>query len=294
MKKKDVKLAVLGNKGEKKDKATVVTKAISNPQVSATSSASAKQPKLTKLQEQMKKTLAGGKFRFLNEQLYTTTGEEAFTLFQSKPELFDEYHEGFRAQVESWPQNPVDIFIADLQKMPKDTVIADLGCGDAQISKELERTKHKNVLSFDLVAKNDHVTACDIAHLPLEDTTVDVAIFCLSLMGTDFLKFLKEAYRVLKPNGQLRIAEVISRFTDVDAFVAALKALGFELKHLDSSNKMFIMLDFIKPGPESAGNGAKKGKKGNKKQNKREELSEVGLEVLDGPSLLKPCIYKKR
>jgi len=144
----------------------------------------------------MKKTLAGGKFRFLNEQLYTTTGEEAFGLFQSKPELFDEYHEGFRSQVELWPQNPVDIFISQLTPMSKDTVIADLGCGDAQISAELP--KH-NVLSFDLVAKNERVTACDIAHLPLADNSVDVAIFCLSLMGTDFLKFLKEAYRVLKP-----------------------------------------------------------------------------------------------
>lgn len=191
--KADVQSAVQGKKGKKEKKAAAPTPAPVAPVVAAPQT---KQPKLTKLQEQMKKTLAGGKFRFLNEQLYTTTGEEAFDLFQSKPELFDEYHEGFRSQVELWPQNPVDIFISQLRPMSKDTVIADLGCGDAQISAELP--KH-NVLSFDLVAKNERVTACDIAHLPLADNSVDVAIFCLSLMGTDFLKFLKEAYRVLKP-----------------------------------------------------------------------------------------------
>ncbi|KAF9271659.1 25S rRNA (adenine645-N1)-methyltransferase, partial [Linnemannia elongata] len=200
--KKDVKSAVQDKKKNKKEEAAPTTTTKKEKKAAATPAPApvapaAKQPKLTKLQEQMKKTLAGGKFRFLNEQLYTTTGEEAFDLFQSKPELFDEYHEGFRSQVELWPQNPVDIFISQLKPMSKDTVIADLGCGDAQIAAELP--KH-NVLSFDLVAKNDRVTACDIAHLPLEDASVDVAIFCLSLMGTDFLKFLREAYRVLKPN----------------------------------------------------------------------------------------------
>ncbi|KAF9360225.1 25S rRNA (adenine645-N1)-methyltransferase [Mortierella sp. AD094] len=298
MTKADVKSAVQDEKEKKDKKKGKAAEPTPAPAAAKATPAAPvtqqKQPKLTKLQEQMKKTLAGGKFRFLNEQLYTTTGEEAFELFQSKPELFDEYHEGFRSQVELWPQNPVDIFLSELKKMPKDTVIADLGCGDAQISEELMKKQYKNVLSFDLVAKNERVTACDIAHLPLQDGSVDVAIFCLSLMGTDFLKFLKEAHRVLKPNGQLKIAEVISRFTDVDAFVSALKALGFELKHSDSSNKMFILFDFIKPDPNLANSKSKKSKKGNKKQKVEEETEDVDVEELDGSSLLKPCIYKKR
>ncbi|KAF8958000.1 25S rRNA (adenine645-N1)-methyltransferase, partial [Haplosporangium bisporale] len=105
MTKAQVKSAAQSKK-EKKEKKEAPAPTPAKKAAPASAPTPIAQPKLTKLQEQMKKTLAGGKFRFLNEQLYTTTGEEAFDLFQSKPELFDEYHEGFRSQVESWPQNP--------------------------------------------------------------------------------------------------------------------------------------------------------------------------------------------
>ena len=42
---------------------------------------------------------------------------------------------------------------------------------------------------------------------------MDVAVFCLALMGTDYPAFLEEARRVLKPSGTLWIAEVRSRFS---------------------------------------------------------------------------------
>jgi len=93
--------------------------------------------------------------------------------------------------------------------------------------------------------------------------------------------------------GQLKIAEVVSRFVDVEAFVAALKALGFELKHSDASNKMFIMFDFVKPDPNVT-NGGKKGNRGNKGSKQKGHESSVDVNALDEPSLLKPCIYKRR
>ena len=65
------------------------------------------------------------------------------------------------------------------------------------------------------------VTACDMAHTPLEKSSVDVAVFSLvgecqlcsslqSLMGTNFAEYLAEAHRVLKKSGLLRVAEVSS------------------------------------------------------------------------------------
>ncbi|KAI9255319.1 methyltransferase-domain-containing protein [Sporodiniella umbellata] len=296
-KSKKQKLQKLLAKSEEKAKENVKEKAKGNAKEKA-SVAKVEEGELTALQKKMKAKLSGARFRWLNEMLYTTVGKQSFELFQDKPELFDEYHEGFRHQVESWPENPVNIMIDQLARLPKKTVIADLGCGDAMIAQTL--TEH-GVLSFDLVAKNAWVTACDISRLPLEAGSVDVAVFSLSLMGTNYIDFLKEAHRVLKPGGELKIAEVVSRFSDLDGFISLLETLGFDFMDREEDNTMFVMLYFTKQAEDRAleeeddgmlaglsktqiralkkGAGVKKSSK--KLQSKAREL-------------LKPCLYKKR
>ncbi|KAJ1656191.1 25S rRNA (adenine645-N1)-methyltransferase [Dispira simplex] len=226
---------------------------------------------MTPLQRQMAKKLAGARFRHINEQLYTTPGHQSFTLFQKQPDIFHDYHRGFRSQVESWPVNPVDVLIDYIRQQPQNTVVADMGCGEAKIAQSVTQRVH----SFDLVAANDHITPCDIAHTPLGDNVVDVVVFCLALMGTNYLDFLREAHRICKPRGKLLIAEVVSRFTDIDAFVALLEMLGFTLVRKDDSNKMFILLELIKVR--------------SRKQQKNNDI-----DLASAPSLLKPCIYKRR
>ena len=81
----------------------------------ATYPGSNKGKKLSLLQKKMQGKIQGAQFRFLNEQLYTTTGTHAFDQFQKEPELFDVYHAGFRQQVVGWPVNPLDQIISWLQ-----------------------------------------------------------------------------------------------------------------------------------------------------------------------------------
>lgn len=45
------------------------------------------------LLEQMRSKLSGGRFRMLNEQLYTSEGQHAFHMMQGQPELYRQYHE---------------------------------------------------------------------------------------------------------------------------------------------------------------------------------------------------------
>ena len=140
---------------------------------------------LTSLQQQMQRKLAGAKFRWINELLYTKESREAVKLFSDKPEMFQivrvkivmrpnsyvvrfilksllpQYHDGFRSQVESWPTNPVDVFIDYLRRKPPTTVVADMGCGEGKVAQTLH--KQLKIHSFDLASPNEHVVACDIA-----------------------------------------------------------------------------------------------------------------------------------
>jgi hypothetical protein len=88
---------------------------------------------LSDMQAKMKAKLEGGRFRFINEKLYTTQGREAFTLFQKQPDLFDVYHDGYRNQVEKWPENPLDVFINFFNTKPEKLIVADFGCGEARL-----------------------------------------------------------------------------------------------------------------------------------------------------------------
>lgn len=191
--------------------------------------------------------LAGGRFRWLNEALYTRDGSGAWALLSGEPAMFAEYHEGFRKQTAAWPRQPLDECIAWLRRCPTTWAVADFGCGDARLAAAAPQA---TVHSFDLVAAAPGVVACDMCAVPLPDGAVQAAVFCLSLMGTDYGLALAEAHRVLAPRGALWIAEVRSRFEGaqggVDAFVRALAALGFTLRSRDESDTMFAVLRLVK------------------------------------------------
>ena len=106
-------------------------------------------------------------------------------------------------------------------------VIGDFGCGEAKRAEAL--ADRHTVHSFDHVAVNDGVVACEMTHVPLGDETLDVAIFSLSLMGANFTDYLRESHRTLKLDGRLHIIEATARFTDRDRFVRDLQSLGFDV-----------------------------------------------------------------
>ena len=94
-------------------------------------------------------------------------------------------------------------------------------------------------------------------------------------MGTNFPDFLREANRVLKTGGKVFIAEVVSRFADIDAFSQKyiLNYSGFKLLKLNKLEDFFYIMVCKKVAESKV-----------MPNNKMEEYS----------AQLKPCLYKKR
>uniref|UniRef100_A0A8D8MW57 Ribosomal RNA-processing protein 8 n=1 Tax=Culex pipiens TaxID=7175 RepID=A0A8D8MW57_CULPI len=220
----------------------------------------------TDFRSKLVESLKGSRFRFLNEQLYKTTGEEAKKLFHQDPAAFQAYHEGYRHQIVQWSINPLDRIVKSIKKLPENYIVADFGCGEARLA---ESVPHK-VYSLDLVAANDSVIACDMANTPLETNSINVVVFCLSLMGTNLRDFLLEANRIMKTGALLKIAEVSSRFDDVKEFVDNVQKCGFLVENKDLNHKLFYFFHF------------KKVRTVDKSSFKGKHFS------------LKPCLYKKR
>ena len=223
--------------------------------------------KRTALHSKMASKMEGARFRWINEQLYTTTGHQAKQMFDEDPSLFDIYHTGFSTQVSKWPLNPLEKIIAYVKSLPPDFVVADFGCGEAKLAHSVPHTVH----SFDLVATNSSVIACDMAHVPLAKRSVDVVVFCLSLMGSNVSDFIREARRVVKKGGLLKICEIASRIDSVEDFVGSVESFGFKLVRKDIISKMFLDFEF-----------------------KATAVAKQG-ENSSAPSIhLNPCIYKRR
>ncbi|CAG9573118.1 conserved hypothetical protein [Leishmania major strain Friedlin] len=221
------------------------------------------------LLDHFRERLNASTFRLLNEQVYNAPTTLASRLLREEA-TFRDYHTGYHQQLMQWPINPNKLivesllgdrrgrFLANKGKsmpghIPPSWVVADMGCGEAQIAAAL-KPKGYTVHSFDFFALNSLVTVADTTKVPLADNHVDVCVFSLSLMATDYVKSLFEAFRVLKPKRLLKIIEVRSRVPFPRKFAELVEDIGFDVDYSDVAGDYFVAFDFIKKDGQAAAN----------------------------------------
>jgi hypothetical protein len=189
-----------------------------------------------------------GDFTRMNNRWYASSSDKTHARLEVNPEEWGHYHTEYRELRKSWPIIPFEEEIRWLEKR-EGLVVGDFGCGEAQIAARVSE-RHK-VHSFDHVAINPSVVACDVAGVPLDNEVLDVAIFCLSLMGSNFTDYLREARRCLRLDGRLHIWEPISYFDDIEKFCDGLSRLGFDVMSPRKEGQ-FMRIDAVRNTTEPA------------------------------------------
>ena len=89
---------------------------------------------------------------------------------------------------------------------------------------------------------DDSVIECDISKLPLESNKVDVCVFCLSLMGSNYGEYLREGSRILKPYGTMFISEPKKKWeNNSDKLTSELENVGIKvIDNYTSSRFLYI------------------------------------------------------
>ena len=175
---------------------------------------------------------------YSSESIITSTHQKASTSTSSRMhEWFGEdksrwkdYHKVREENIKDWVENPITVIAERLNENLGQT-IADLGCGMNRL-KDLVKN-YKAWYSFDHCAVDPSVVEADCSdlHKYLGDESVDSAVFCMSLWGTNYLDSIKEAHRYLKTGGTLYVVEPKDK-VDQSVLLGEVVQLGFNLTNL--------------------------------------------------------------
>ena len=180
----------------------------------------------------------------IHQKANTSTSKHMHDWFINNPDAWKEYHKQREITKSTWEEDPVDVIAQEINERHDTNIIADLGCGLAKLSKIIKSPN--KVISIDHYSEDPNVIKADISNLKeyIEDNSVDITVFCLSLWGTNYLDYIKEAYRITSKRGFMYIVEPNNEF-DFDKLKEDVKQLGFN-KICETIRNKFTYLTFIK------------------------------------------------
>ena len=188
----------------------------------------------------------------LHKEYKTKNSQNLNIYFKENPEKWEEYHKISKENEESFPEEeiPRNKIIKYLENLPgkKKKVVADLGCGFAEINQHFKDNSRFEFHNFDHHSDNELVTEKDIKNTELDDYSVDVAILSLAMWGSNCKEYLQEAHRILDTGGTLLIAEAYKRWNKeldeqgkpINRLVNLLEENNFTIIKKDEQKFMFI------------------------------------------------------
>lgn len=182
-----------------------------------------------------------GDFSEMNKSWSVSRSSNTQSRLSKNPSEWYYYHSLYRERRKQWSEIPY-IEISKKIKDREDWVVADLGCGENLLSKEITN----KVYAFDYVGIDNSVIECDISNIPLENNKVDVCVFCLSLMGSNYIEYLNEGHRILKPYGNMFIVEPQKKWeNNSDKLINQIESIGMKVVESYTSSR-FLYIQCLK------------------------------------------------
>ena len=181
----------------------------------------------------------------IHQKASTSSSSHMNEYFRSNPDKWREYHSIREENKKEWVEDPINVIAEKLNKN-RHQVIADLGCGMNQL-KTLVKS-YSQWYSFDHYSDDETVIKADISDLReyLQDNSVDAAVFCMSLWGTNYMDYIKESYRYLKSGGIVYITEPKDKINQSELIGGATQ-IGFEIISIDFERNGKSYIEFKKP-----------------------------------------------
>ena len=200
-------------------------------------------PEITNEEERKRKI--NSELSEFNRMGKTTLSGTMHKKFSDDPESWHRYHGLRRESMKDWDEIPYEVIAKEIT-CESDKVI-DFGCGDNQFKNCIKN----QVTSVDHIAVDDTVIACDMKDLSqyVENESHDVAVFSLSLWGTNYPDYLAEAYRVLKRKGMIYIAEPSKDYESVEKqnqLITLMSEAGFKVVGKIDVREKFTYITGIK------------------------------------------------
>ena len=209
-------------------------------------------PKTQKETKKQKQQRVQSELSTLHKEYKTKTSQNLHQYFKENPTKWEEYHKISKDNEESFPDDeiPRNKMIEHLEGLPgkKKKVIADLGCGFAEINQHFKDNERFEFHNFDHHSSNEFVVSRDIKDTGLDDYSVDIAILSLAMWGSNCKEYLSEAHRILDTGGTLLIAEAYKRWNKeldedhkpINKLVKLLEENHFSIINNDEQKFMFI------------------------------------------------------
>ena len=185
----------------------------------------------------------------------TCNSETTHDYYQKNRNEFSEYHRKREIAKSEWIEDPVDRVSEIIKGLSKryDRII-DMGCGMNKLKTIVGNDRQVQGIDHINVSNDNTVIEADMKNLKgiIEDNSMNVAVFCLSLWGTNYKEYFTEANRILESEGKMIIVEPSSKFGEherygtTDDFIDNIETYGFDRIGKPEIRNNFIYFRFQK------------------------------------------------